>query len=75
MVQLVNNTPVFILPFYSISTQVAYVTMVVVYNPQTGRIGVYQVRNVDDWVEVSRSTLAAYASTLPVNITVKPNYL
>ncbi|MEM2050529.1 MAG: hypothetical protein QXO47_01980 [Thermoproteota archaeon] len=75
MVQLVNNTPVFILPFYSISTQVAYVTMVVVYNPQTGRIGVYQVRNVDDWVEVSRSTLAAYASTLPLNITVKPDYL
>ncbi|MEM2998350.1 MAG: hypothetical protein QW542_05320, partial [Thermoproteota archaeon] len=75
MVQLVNNTPVFILPFYSISTQVAYVTMVVVYNPQTSRIGVYQVRNVDDWVEVSRSTLAAYASTLPLNITVKPDYL
>ncbi|MBO3840992.1 MAG: hypothetical protein FGF48_01035 [Candidatus Brockarchaeota archaeon] len=75
MVQLVNNTPVFILPFYSISAQVAYVTMVVVYNPQISRIGIYQVANVDDWVEVSRSTLVAYVSTLPVNITVKPDYL
>lgn len=75
MVQLVNNTPVFILPFYSISAQVAYVTMVVVYNPQTSRIGIYQVGNVDDWVEVSRSTLVAYVSTLLVNITVKPDYL
>ncbi len=49
--------------------------MVVFYNPQTSRIGVYQVGNVDDWTEVSRSTLAAYVSTLPVNITVKPDYI
>jgi hypothetical protein len=75
MVQLVNNTPIFILPFYSISTQVAYVTMVVVYNPQTSKIGVYQVGNVDDWIEVSRSTLAAYASTVSANISLKPDYI
>jgi hypothetical protein len=75
MVQLVNDTPVFVLPFYSISAQVAYVTMVVVYNPQTSRIGVYQVGNIDDWMEVSRSALVAYASTLPVNVTVKPDYI
>ncbi len=75
MVQLVNNTPVFILPFYSISAQVAYVTMVVVYNPQTSKMGIYQVGNVDNWVEVSRSTFAAYVSTVSANITVKPDYL
>ncbi|MEM2979819.1 MAG: hypothetical protein QW385_00395 [Thermoproteota archaeon] len=75
MVQLVNNTPVFILPFYSISAQVAYVTMVVVYNPQTNKIGVYQVSNVDDWMEVSKSAFTAYSSTVSVNISLKPDYL
>jgi len=75
MVQLVNNTPVFILPFYSISAQVAYVTMVAVYNPQTNKIGVYQVSNVDDWIEVSKSAFTAYSSTVSVNISLKPDYL
>lgn len=75
MVQLVNNTPVFILPFYSISAQVAYVTMVVVYNPQTNKIGVYEVKNVDDWMEVSESMFIAYSSTVSVNISLKPDYL
>jgi len=75
MVQLVNNTPVFILPFYSISAQVAYVTMVAVYNPQTNKIGVYQVSNVDDWIEVSKSAFTAYSSTVSVNISLKLDYL
>ncbi|MBO3800675.1 MAG: hypothetical protein FGF52_06475 [Candidatus Brockarchaeota archaeon] len=75
MFQLVNNTPILILPFYSMSAQVAYVTMVAVYNPQTSKIGVYQVSNVDDWTEVSKSALTAYFSTVPVNISFKPDYL
>ncbi|MGQ9479281.1 MAG: hypothetical protein ACUVQ0_04560, partial [Thermoproteota archaeon] len=75
MIQLVDNTPLFILPFYSISTQVAYVTMIVVYNPEAGRIGIHQVRNVEDWIEVSESVLMAYTSTLSANITLKPDYV
>jgi hypothetical protein len=75
MVQLVNNTPILILPFYSISAQVAYVTMVAVYNPQNSKIGVYQVSNVDDWVEVSESAFAAYSSTILANVSLKPDYL
>lgn len=74
MVQLVNNTPVFILPFYSISAQVAYVTMVVVYNPQTSRIGIYQINNVEDWIEVSESTLMAYSSTVYANVSLRLDY-
>jgi len=49
--------------------------MVVVYNPQTSKIGIYQVGNVDDWIEVSRSTLTAYASTVSANISLKPDYI
>lgn len=75
MIQLVNSTPILILPFYSISAQVAYVTMVAVYNPQNNKIGVYQVSNVDDWVEVSKSVFTAYSSTVSVNVSAKPNYL
>ncbi|MBO3839806.1 MAG: hypothetical protein QXN75_05940 [Thermoproteota archaeon] len=75
MVQLVNSTPILILPFYSISAQVAYVTMVAVYNPQNNKIGIHQVSNIDDLTEVSKSVLKAYSSTISVNISLKPNYL
>jgi hypothetical protein len=64
MVHLVNGNPIFILPYYSISSQTAFLTMVVAYNPSEDKIGIYEVKDVTNPNEVNLAAELAYLSTL-----------